>query len=568
MQHHMLTVSGFLFATLVVATPDARGQPICGDVPVTTHHLNPQRTGANTDEKSLDHAKVASGNFGKLWEYPVRGDIYAQPLLARITINPAQGSVCAVFVATAENFVYAFNANNFDPKPFWVYDAGAENVALAGRVYLQDDGTSAAQNITPTVGIIGTPVIDLAHLTMYFVAMTQDGDSRFTHTLHAIDIRTGVLRQKTTISGDIAGGGQFNSQRENQRAALAIAKDKIYVAWASFGDIQPFDGLVMSYALVDSPTPLKKLQQFQVASFDPLIGRRHKGGGIWHSGGGPAIDPEEDFLYVVTGNGDSSNSHAGRDFDSSTVKLNTDLRPVDYYTPSYQNFLNEHDLDLSVAGPMIPEDQLDSNGRPVKLLIHGSKAGIVYVLNRDNLGKFHEDSNNVIQQLQVFSNADDLDHQLAPTHIHSVPVYWRAPDGPRVYVASDFNLGVRAFRFDHEKLATRPVASNFFPRAPITEITLSSDGSKPGTGILWCISSPTGTIASYPGILYAFNAETLDLLYSSEENPFDRLGDYPRFGVPIVSVGRVYVPTFSNKLVVYGMCPFGNDPRCRTRSSQ
>jgi hypothetical protein len=114
--------------------------------------------------------------------------------------------------------------------------------------------------------------------------------------------------RKRRSRATIAGGGRFNSHRENQRAALAMAKDKIYVAWASFGDISPYDGLVMSYAIVDSPTPLKKLAQFQVASFDPLIGRRHKAGGIWHSGGGPAVDPEEAFLYVVTGNGDSSSS--------------------------------------------------------------------------------------------------------------------------------------------------------------------------------------------------------------------------------------------------------------------
>lgn len=540
-------------------------QTLCSDVPVTTHHLNPQRTGANLQEAFLNRARVSSPDFGKLWEYPVRGRIYAQPLIVplRAGINAPR---CIVVVATAENFVYAFNAESPDPTPLWRYDAGADNVALAGRVYLNDDGSSAGQNITPTIGIIGTPVIDLPNFTMYFVAMTQDANDHFTHTLHAIDFRTGVLRRSEIIKASLNGGGSFNSRRENQRAALALVKNRIYIAWASFGDIAPFDGLVMSYDSVDSPTPLRKADQFQVASFDPLLGKRHKGGGIWHSGGGPAVDPAGDFLYVVTGNGSSSNTHAGKDFDSSTVKLDGNLHVVDYYTPSYQNFLNENDLDLSVAGPMIPEDQLDASGTPVKLLVHGSKAGIVYVLNRDAMGRFHEHSNNVIQQLQAFQDADDLGHQLAPTHIHTVPVYWRAPDGPRIYVGSDFNLGVRAFRFDHEKLNPKPVASNFFPRAPISQLSLSADGSRPGTGILWFISSPTGTDASYPGILYAFDAETLEMLYSSEQNPFDRLGDYARFNVPVVVTGLVYVPTFSNKLVVYGMCSAGDAVRCRTRS--
>ena len=324
----------------------------------------------------------------------------------------------------------------------------------------------------------------------------------------------------------------------------------------------------MAYMIVDSPKPLEKVAQFQVASFDPLFGKRHKGGGIWQSGGGPAVD-DTNFLYVVTGNGDSDNAHAGQDFDSSTVKLDTNLHVVDYFTPSHQNFLNENDLDLSVAGPMIPDDQLNADGHVVKLLLHGSKAGFVYVLNRNNLGKFHEHENNIIQTLQVFPPADDLPHQMEPTHIHTTPIYWNGPDGARVYVASDYNLGVRAFRFDHEKLAPSPVAISYFPRAPISQMSLSSQGSTRGTGILWFISSPTGTVASYPGILYAFNAETLDMLYSSETNPFDRLGDYPRFNAPIVVAGKVYVPTFSNKLAVYGNCGVqGDGVQCRLRCSK
>lgn len=151
----------------------------------------------------------------------------------------------------------------------------------------------------------------------------------------------------------------------------------------------------------------------------------------------------------------------------------------------------------------------------------------------------------------MFPDADHIDQQMEPSHIHTTPVYWHAPDGPRVYVASDYNLGVRAFRFDHEKLDPLPVARNFFPRAPISQMTLSSRGRE--SGILWFIGSPTGVVASYPGILYAFDAETLDMLYTSEANPFDHLGDYPRFTPPIVANGKVYVPTFSNKLAVYGL---------------
>ncbi|MBI1788414.1 MAG: hypothetical protein HYR60_12805 [Acidobacteria bacterium] len=540
-----------------------------GQTNILTQHNNPQRTGANTGETRLTTQNVKSGDFGKLWEYPVRGRIYAQPLYVTIDRPGPNPVTHMVIVATAENWVYAFSADSNSPAPLWRFDAGSANVALAARVYLDDGGQKHGQDITPTVGIIGTPVIDLENLTMYFVAMTQEtGQDRFAHTLHAIDITNGVSKGRQLITGSVEGGGTFNSHRQNQRAALALVKDpalgdRVYVAWSGFGDIRPYDGFVMSYGTMNSPNPLKKLAQFQVARFNPTLGSRHKRGGIWHSGGGPAIDDRGNALYVVTGDGDSRNNHAGRDFDSSTVRLDLGLRVQDYYTPSYQNFLNENDLDLSVAGPMIPEDQPDAQGRPVKLLVHAGKAGIVYVLNRDRLGRFHEHSNDIIQELQAFPTADDLEHQMEPSHIHTTPVYWRAPDGGRVYVASDYNLGIRAHLFQNEKLGTLPVASNFFPRAPISQMSLSSNGSQAGTGILWAISSPTGLVATYPGILYAFDAETLEMIYSSETHPFDRLGDYPRFNAPTIADGKAFVPTFTNKLVVYGLCSRAPANTCR-----
>jgi hypothetical protein len=495
--------------------------------------------------------------------------------------------------------VYAFDAFSKDPVPIWRYDAsdgtttlgpvsgassGFDKVPYSNRIYINDAGEKTGQGITPSVGIIGTPVIDMAHSTMYFVAMTNENSAsinepKFVHTLHAISLVDGTRRMTITIKPELQGLG-WRSERQNQRSALALANDRIYIAWASFDDMTPFVGLVLAYFTVDSTQPLQPAGQFQVTGTSPCPsgnilgigdGPNRLKGGIWHSGGGVAVD-DQNFIYVVTGNGDSDNDNKcpGRDLDSSSVKLSPDLKVKDFFTPSYNNVLNTIDLDLSVAGPMIPTDQPNESGKPTKLLIHGSKAGIVYVLNRDDLGQYNEHSNRVIQELHVFPDAC---HGVActkvlayrdPTHVHTTPVFWKAPDGPRVFIGSDYNLGVRAFRFDHEKLNPTPVAANFFPRAPISQMSLSSFGDSPGTGILWFISSPAGILASYPGILYAFSAENLDMLYSSETNPFDRLGDYPRFNAPVVANHLVYVPTFSNKVAVYGLCQPGvNALRCR-----
>ena len=93
---------------------------------------------------------------------------------------------------------------------------------------------------------------------------------------------TGVLRQKRKITGDIAAvAGSIHIA--SQRAALAIVKTKFARRWASFGDLnlRRTDHELCDRGLADAA---QKIDQFQVASFDPLIGkRRHKGGGIWQA---------------------------------------------------------------------------------------------------------------------------------------------------------------------------------------------------------------------------------------------------------------------------------------------
>ena len=52
----------------------------------------------------------------------------------------------------------------------------------------------------------------------------------------------------------------------------------------------------------------------------------------------------------------------------------------------------------------------------------------------------------------------------------------------------------------------------------------------------------------------------LRLLWDSDRNPADRYGYFAKFTFPMVVNGRVYVPTFSNKVVVYGLKPSGGAP--------
>jgi hypothetical protein len=88
---------------------------------------------------------------------------------------------------------------------------------------------------------------------------------------------------------------------------------------------------------------------------------------------------------------------------------------------------------------------------------------------------------------------------------------------------------------------------------PGTNPTVSSDGIKAGTGIVWIIqrtATPSGILAT----LHAYDASNLAReLYNSDQNaPRDALGLYVKFSVPTEIHGRVYVGT-DNSLVIYGL---------------
>ena len=58
-----------------------------------------------------------------------------------------------------------------------------------------------------------------------------------------------------------------------------------------------------------------------------------------------------------------------------------------------------------------------------------------------------------------------------------------------------------------------------------------------------------------PGVLRAF--DTTDLTrepWNNQQNPArDGAGTYAKFSEPTIANGHVYLPTFSNKVVVYGL---------------
>src|SRR6266568_7084483 len=81
-------------------------------VNVWTHRYDNARTGANLAETQLNTSNVNPNLFGKLFSYAVDADIYTQPLVISNVAIAGKGTHNVVYVATNNNSVYAFDADN------------------------------------------------------------------------------------------------------------------------------------------------------------------------------------------------------------------------------------------------------------------------------------------------------------------------------------------------------------------------------------------------------------------------------------------------------------------------
>src|ERR1700731_2903520 len=138
------------------------------DLPgMLTYHNNLSRDGVNKQEYALPSANVATATFGKLFACTIDAPAYAQPLwVANLNISGGKHNV--VFVATSHDTVTAFDADANSCLTFW-----SVSLLNTGETYL-NYGDVSTTDIYPDIGIVGTPVIDLASQTLYVVSKSKD----------------------------------------------------------------------------------------------------------------------------------------------------------------------------------------------------------------------------------------------------------------------------------------------------------------------------------------------------------------------------------------------------------
>lgn len=495
-----------------------------GQVNVVTAQYTNYRLNGNPTETVLTATNVNSLGFGKLFTRSLDGYVYAQPLyLSAISINGKTQNV--VYVASMHNTLYAFDAD--DPtaaSPLWQVNFGPSVPKPGGY-------------LTPEVGILSTPVIDHATSTIYAVAQTLESGNDV-YRLHALDIATGNEKfgGPVVIAGSVSGTGYdsvggvvtFNAARHLQRPALLEAFGNIYIAFGEAnGD--PFHGWIMAYGAAT-------LQQTAIFCDTPN-GQR---GGIWQSGSGLSADGS--YVYVTTADG-SANPGTG----SSFIRLTKALQGVDYFTPASYAFLNFADYDVGITSPLLIPN--------LDLVVGGSKNGVVYLMNRSNMGHIVAGNTQIVQSFQATPVCTALSWQTC-FHIHSM-VFWNRTQSPSVLYIWGWNDVLKAYSFQNGTFNTTPVAQNLNGTSnfPGGELVLSSAGEKAGTAVLWATTSNgdalNGTVG---GTLHAYDASDVSKeLWNSNINPSDKMGNFSKFNTVVVANGKVYVPTFSNQLAVYGL---------------
>src|SRR5262249_32371744 len=201
-------------------------------------NYNNQRTGANLSETVLNTSNVNPSQFGKLFQVQVDDQIYAGILYAAgLSIGGSTRNV--IFVATVNNTVYAFDADTAG-DPLWQQKLNGTGRPTRNTDVGQACGTY--RDFSGNIGIVGTPVIDGSTSIMYFVTRTIESSSTV-QRLRAIDIRTGADRiSPVTISAT-----SFSPSLNNQRPALALANNAVYVGWSSFCDTGSYHGFLMAF---------------------------------------------------------------------------------------------------------------------------------------------------------------------------------------------------------------------------------------------------------------------------------------------------------------------------------
>ena len=539
---------------------------------VVTNRVNNYRNGAYLFEDVLNPGNVHTGSFGRLYERRVDGQQLAQPLMVK-SVMVGGVAKTLFFVATAKNCLYAFDLNDHGADAAPGTPAGHCDTS-SKAIWWRDLGNTSdaaicGETIPPRVGVTSTPAIDDKNGFMYLTSYRQDVRK---HYIFKINIATGATVASREITGS-ASGKTFNPLCHRQRPGLLLQGGVVYAGFGTFScdagcpGGEPYRGWVLGFNAGD----LSSAGAYTTAPSGGMAG-------IWQAGSGLVGDGSA--IYFLTGN--EALPALGNSFVKIVLGGPSGLMDAGHFTPSNHERLRCGDTDLSAGSATYAPD----GGK----LIGGGKEGKLYVVNSTMPGTadqefqaffntFHNNSSNPQCDLRpnqcpnpsgysdnIFTKLPSNGCYVPPSYyqdseywspnIHSAPIYWKSsasPDWAYTYLMPEKDY-LKLYRYNLTTQVLETTPSRVGPeRSPdgMPGGALWLSASFNTNGIVWAnVPNADGQWATVPGHLVAYNAETLAQLYR-DDDPVA----FAKFNPPVAAAGHVIRPTFTDKVIVYGLLP-------------
>jgi polyvinyl alcohol dehydrogenase (cytochrome) len=316
---------GPAYGTALISAPAGSGA-------WTVYHDDPAGTGVGAPVSAVDTKAPA-------WTSPaLDGQVYGEPLVY----------AGRVYVATENDTVYALSATT---------GAVAWSVHLGSPV---PSGSLPCGDISPTVGITGTPVIDRSRNEIFVVADELDNGNPV-HRLVGLSTASGTVQ----ISQDVDPPGADPAALLQRTGLTLDAGQVVFGFGGNFGDCASYRGRVAAVPETGG-TP----QYFTV---DAAPGESQ--GAVWMGGAAPVIDGSG-HIWVSTGNGSVHSASQPYDDSDGVLELSSSLRLLQFFAPSTWPADNAQDRDMSTAPVLLPDGQVMLAG----------KSQIVYLLSGAHLG--------------------------------------------------------------------------------------------------------------------------------------------------------------------------------------
>jgi hypothetical protein len=588
------------------------------------HRLRLRLPGENLLESTITFSTIQTDNFGQLCSSdsanssPLDGQIYAQPLvLTNVKINHGQTYPYIAYAVTQNDTLYAIDGKNCVVRSQYPF---LQHAPMTGQsaVNCADFPNMPCGTIYPTVGILGTPVIDKTAGIIYLVTHSIDSSGKFYHYLHALDVQNFTEEPNSPVlicppSEQCPSTSAFSSNHI-QRPGLLLAncgsvcggKNYVYVAFSMMdGTGLPYpNGAVFAY---DASTLARQAYFQTTAGGVPSS----NGGGIWMGGAGLAFGPDSasgsPWIYVTTANGTFDNGVSN--WGDSFLKLDPSTLTVPasngYFTPADQFFRSDSscfhamtaplggDADMGSGGvTLIPDNELAYSGNGY-LSVSSEKEGGIWFVDRHlvahpqhltacdgppGMCSCTTSDTNIVQSYWIGPAHNQKDDYL----VHNNVAYWESdsalyPTKPYVYVApTSLKNTTAGYLYQYALCSSstdqNPICgSTYTNRATLSTgsfgitPTISAASSTDTDGIVWAIEK---TDTSCPesdqcqpvvpnGILFALDAVTLQQLYSSSTcTSRDLLHQATKYSVPTVANGNVYVGTQSDNVTNKGKGTF------------